>query len=839
MKKMVKTIRSAAHHVKMPVFATIVVGVVSILFFIALSFFIAQDTIAKSRIKARAISSEYAHSISNSIEIAGSTCYSVDLFLSGRGSGQSNFSIAADKVMSHVKGVSSIGFAPQGIVSWVYPVEEKDAFIGKNILNEFFTEEDDRPMRTRNLMIIGPHRLNSGMNVIIALYPVFSGNSNSTFLGFVFAIVELDQILKSINIEAVITQGYDYCIWNNHTITGVPSIISSSTGIIPNDSELSHIVLYNSDWSLGITKRGGWIESWVVILLAGASILFALTLTGFAFFLFRGYRRKHLLNTKLEEEIEIRFLREEELLASEYTFRALLNSISESVMLVNKEGFIIEANAVVQDRIGLPFEYKGINVFDYLPEQNAKRRKESLEKASQTKSRVSFTDINYGRTIKNEICPVIEPDGSAERFAIFGYDITDLRRNEALLSNIISTAPVGILVVNSDGQISMANEYAESILGLSKRKIEGRAHNDNEWRITSINGDPYPLEDLPFYRVMNRDEPVFNVEYAIEPKEGVRIFLSINAAPLHDAVNAVQGVVMILSNITDRRMIMYELAESNKRTRAIIESINDGFFALDKHGCFSYVNHRAEDIWNIANKDIIGRNFSEVFSAELYPLAFEKYKQVFEGESNVNFELYDQKNEHWYMFHLYPFTDGTSAFFTDITDRKVMEEKLYEFAHFDALTHVYNRRAGISLLQKEILKCRREKTELTICFIDADGLKCVNDNYGHAEGDWLILTIADSLVHCLRGSDSICRMGGDEFLIILPSCEIDVAKSVVARARARVKEFNIKSEKPYEAMFSEGYAVYPAESSMTADEFIREADSEMYRAKTARRVQRK
>lgn len=82
-------------------------------------------------------------------------------------------------------------------------------------------------------------------------------------------------------------------------------------------------------------------------------------------------------------------------------------------------------------------------------------------------------------------------------------------------------------------------------------------------------------------------------------------------------------------------------------------------------------------------------------------------------------------------------------------------------------------------------------------------------------------------------------MGGDEFLIILPSCEIDVAKSVVARARARVKEFNIKSEKPYEAMFSEGYAVYPAESSMTADEFIREADSEMYRAKTARRVQRK
>lgn len=127
-----------------------------------------------------------------------------------------------------------------------------------------------------------------------------------------------------------------------------------------------------------------------------------------------------------------------------------------------------------------------------------------------------------------------------------------LRRERDLLNRITQTGPAGILVVDRTGQITFVNPFAEQLLGMTGDEIRQRNYNAPEWKATDFEGNAIPEDQLPFSRVMAADEPVFDVQHAIENPNGRRILLSINAAPLHDAFGQVEGVVATLQDITER-----------------------------------------------------------------------------------------------------------------------------------------------------------------------------------------------------------------------------------------------------------------------------------------------
>lgn len=163
--------------------------------------------------------------------------------------------------------------------------------------------------------------------------------------------------------------------------------------------------------------------------------------------------------------------------------------------------------------------------------------------------------------------------------------------------------------------------------------------------------------------------------------------------------------------------------------------------------------------------------------------------------------------------------------------RKSALKEVEEYATYDAMTGLLNRRVGLLFLEKEIKNTNRSGTPFTLGYIDINDLKIVNDTYGHEEGDFLILTSTRFVKESIRQTDILCRLGGDEFFAILRECTIEQAKKVWQKAVEKIDNFNSKKLKPYQISLSHGFIQYSAGDDKTADQLITEADAKMYREK--------
>ena len=115
---------------------------------------------------------------------------------------------------------------------------------------------------------------------------------------------------------------------------------------------------------------------------------------------------------------------------------------------------------------------------------------------------------------------------------------------------------------------------------------------------------------------------------------------------------------------------------------------------------------------------------------------------------------------------------------------KRAEAELKLLASTDSLTGTVNRRTALIILEKHLGQCRRSGAPLTLCLADLDGLKIVNDAFGHAAGDEYICKASAALVGAVRGSDTVGRIGGDEFLIVFPDCRGEVVEGIMERVNA-------------------------------------------------------
>ncbi|KXZ40551.1 diguanylate cyclase (GGDEF) domain-containing protein [Alkalithermobacter thermoalcaliphilus JW-YL-7 = DSM 7308] len=162
-------------------------------------------------------------------------------------------------------------------------------------------------------------------------------------------------------------------------------------------------------------------------------------------------------------------------------------------------------------------------------------------------------------------------------------------------------------------------------------------------------------------------------------------------------------------------------------------------------------------------------------------------------------------------------------------DLKNKNNLLSIYATTDYMTGFLNKRNGIEVLKNQ-LKILDENGKLSVFFIDINNLKLVNDMYGHKEGDELIITIGRILKQSLRKEDTVCRLGGDEFLVILPNCSFNQAEDVWRRICSNIYEYNQKKLKPYEISVSHG--THECKKGETVEQILFLADQKMYREKS-------
>jgi len=149
----------------------------------------------------------------------------------------------------------------------------------------------------------------------------------------------------------------------------------------------------------------------------------------------------------------------------------------------------------------------------------------------------------------------------------------------------------------------------------------------------------------------------------------------------------------------------------------------------------------------------------------------------------------------------------------------------------DALTGVFNRKAGVNYLKERMQNVQHKKGALTICFIDVNNLKEVNDKHGHKIGDDLIINVAQIIKNGLRDGDEVARLGGDEFLVLFDQCTIEQAVRAWDRIIEKFETFNLTSDQIYDISVSVGFAEYNDKLNISHETLIELADTEMYKNK--------
>ncbi len=168
-------------------------------------------------------------------------------------------------------------------------------------------------------------------------------------------------------------------------------------------------------------------------------------------------------------------------------------------------------------------------------------------------------------------------------------------------------------------------------------------------------------------------------------------------------------------------------------------------------------------------------------------------------------------------------------------EREALRRDMERLATRDALTGALNRGAGLRRLEEALEESDRIGRPLAVAFADLDGLKHTNDTFGHLAGDTLLAATAEAMRSDLGPSDALCRIGGDEFLLVLPDRDLPEAEEFWRRIRGRFEEVSLRYGLPRRVRASVGFAVHRPGSSRNPDDLIREADEAMYRDKAARR----
>ena len=229
-----------------------------------------------------------------------------------------------------------------------------------------------------------------------------------------------------------------------------------------------------------------------------------------------------------------------------------------------------------------------------------------------------------------------------------------------------------------------------------------------------------------------------------------------------------------------------------------LHSIGDGVITVNKDYLIKTINPVAETLADVKSEDIINKNILSIYESESEKKRSEINGNIIQSgiqRSIFDFSLTKKDGSKFDVEHtIAPIIDhsknilGAVIILRDVTEVRTMEKRLSFQATHDALTGLINRREFELRLQHIIQKARREKISYSICFLDLDKFKIINDTSGHAAGDEFLKQISKTIQSLLRKTDVLARLGGDEFAIILDGCSTHKAKTICNQIIKTIKD---------------------------------------------------
>ncbi|MFY3385587.1 diguanylate cyclase domain-containing protein [Paracidovorax sp. MALMAid1276] len=411
-----------------------------------------------------------------------------------------------------------------------------------------------------------------------------------------------------------------------------------------------------------------------------------------------------------------------------------------------------------------------------------------------------------------------------------------LREAEHDVRTILHNMPSMIAYWDAQLHNRFANQAHEDWFGTPPERLRGM-------HVSDMLGPEAYLRNKPFLERALQGEPQM-FESTLVDTQGTARHVIISYRPDLEG-GQVRGIFVQATDISERKRMEDELFDEKERVRLTLQAIGDAVVCTDAQCQITYLNPVAERLTGWQAFDAAGRHADTVVRLRSpgndQPLAspLREAMQQARAVDGVRGVLVHRSTGQRFQVEqtVSPITDrhgtvtGAVAVLRDVSEAVAMAERMARLAQYDALTDLPNRVLLQDRAQLAITQARRDGKNLAVMYLDLDGFKAVNDSLGHDVGDVLLVQFAQRLRAAVRASDTVCRQGGDEFVVLLPGLEGAEAACRVAR------KILASCDAPFDlgghivrVGLSGGIALYP-EHGDTLDALSRHADGAMYAAK--------
>lgn len=531
----------------------------------------------------------------------------------------------------------------------------------------------------------------------------------------------------------------------------------------------------------------------------------------------------------------------------EITLSDFIAELPDGIILIDEEGYIFEWNPQMetitgtrrQDVIGkylwevMP-QFTSADKHGKIPLYNLEAEVLHMLKTGQSsrftgweKHDLQFAD-NTHRTIQKMLFPVRTADGHAIAAVI--RDITrqkelerSLQESEEKFRALIEASPAMIFISQED-RIHCVNQEFQRVTGYTEE--ECLHMNFREF----VHPDCQNLIKQEKLSHLKKGSTPERYEIKISTKQGDDIWVDLRAAVVsHKAEQAILGA---LYDITERKKAEQILRKSELIYRTIFETTGTAMMIFDADMLVHLVNTEFEKLSGYSKEEIEHKiKWPQFISKDDVEFMKEYHKKRRSDPRSVpcNYEckLVDKQGNTKNVYinvALIPGTSHSVISFMDITERKQTEEQIKYLSFHDKLTGLYNR----AFLEEELKRLdSEEKVPVSLIMGDVNGLKLVNDSFGHKKGDELLQKIAKVLTKSCRNDDIAARWGGDEFVILLPGADKQAGLKVYKRIHTACKNIN---DFPIPVTIALGLATKD-EPAQNMQEVIKEAEDRMYHNK--------
>lgn len=520
--------------------------------------------------------------------------------------------------------------------------------------------------------------------------------------------------------------------------------------------------------------------------------------------------------------------------SADESYRILIQEMNEGAVIISKDGLILFANNSFAELIKMSLETViGSSIYEFINPGERNHFDTLLAHCTKEKRRIELTLRGQEGTLTPVYLSscVSSADNLKNYYFLVVTDLTEQKRREAITASeklarsIMEQANEVIVVCDGEGRIIRTNQKANNL-----------CHANPAGQLFE-NAFPCYLPSGEKFLLAKSVKSRYNQEVILH-SNGRKICLLVNAGHLHVEGSRLLGSVITLTDITELKQLATDLAQEKMFFKTTLVSVGDGVISCDTKGNVLFLNKVAENLTGWTEDIAKGKDIEEVFN-RVNELAREKDKNIVKlvTEKNeiiepVNHVILIAKNglERPIEYSAAPIvheegkTTGLVLVFRDITERKHKQEEIEYLSYFDHLTGLYNRR----FYEEELRRLDVERNlPIALIMMDLNGLKLTNDAFGHHVGDELLRRTANILKNVCRADDIVARVGGDEFVILLPRTNEQGVSRIAKRINAAVSK-----EKFDNIIFSIsiGCAVKQVKTE-NMYEIYKKAEDSMYRSK--------